>query len=62
VRGRVAPHNWRAFHLTAVEGVPAAEAARFLGMAVARAYAARSTIQQRIAEEYRRLEGPGGGT
>jgi RNA polymerase sigma-70 factor (ECF subfamily) len=61
VSGRVAPHNWRAFHLTAVEGVPAAEAARRLGMAVARVYAARSTIQQRIAEEYRRLEGAGAG-
>jgi RNA polymerase sigma-70 factor (ECF subfamily) len=56
VSGRVAPHNWRAFYLTAVEGVPAAEAARLLGMAVARVYAARSTIQRSIGEEYRRLE------
>jgi RNA polymerase sigma-70 factor (ECF subfamily) len=56
VSGRAAPSNWRAFQMTAIEGVPAAEAARRLGMAVARVYAARSTIQQRIAEEYRRLE------
>jgi RNA polymerase sigma-70 factor (ECF subfamily) len=59
VSGRAAPNNWRAFQLTAVEGVPAAEAAHQLGMAVARVYAARSTIQQRIAEEYRRLESVG---
>jgi RNA polymerase sigma factor (sigma-70 family) len=56
VSGRAAPNNWRAFQMTAVEGVPAAEVAQRLGMAVARVYAARSTIQQRIAEEYRRLE------
>jgi RNA polymerase sigma-70 factor (ECF subfamily) len=57
---RAAPDNWRAFQLTALGGVPAAEAARRLGMAVARVYAARSTIQRRIADEYRRLERSGG--
>jgi RNA polymerase sigma-70 factor (ECF subfamily) len=56
VRGRAAAHNWRAFHLTAIEGIPAVEAARRLEMGIARVYAARSAIQQRIAEEYRTLE------
>ncbi len=56
VREQVAPHNWEAFRLTAVDGVPAAEAARQLGMQVARVYAARSHIQQRLQEECRRLE------
>jgi RNA polymerase sigma-70 factor (ECF subfamily) len=57
VRPRVAPHNWEAFRLTALEGVAAPEAARQLGMKIARVYAARSTIQQMLQEEYRRLEG-----
>jgi RNA polymerase sigma-70 factor (ECF subfamily) len=56
VRVQVAPHNWEAFRLTAVEGVPAAEVARRLDMKVARVYAARSHIQQRLQEECRRLE------
>ena len=57
VRLQVAPHNWEAFRLTAVDGVPAAEVARRLDMKVARVYAARSHIQQRLQEECRRLEG-----
>jgi RNA polymerase sigma-70 factor (ECF subfamily) len=56
VRLRAAPHTWQAFALTALEGVPAPEAARRLGMKVARVYAARSTIQQRLREECRVLE------
>jgi RNA polymerase sigma-70 factor (ECF subfamily) len=56
VRPQVAPHNWEAFRLTALEGVPAAEAARRLDMKIARVYAARSHIQQRLKEECQRLE------
>ena len=56
VRLRAAPHTWHAFSLTAVEGVPAPEAARRLGMKVSRVWAARSIIQQRLQEECRRLE------
>ena len=56
----VAHHAWRDFvdarRRTAVEGVPAAEVARRLDMKVARVYAARSHIQQRLQEECRRLE------
>jgi RNA polymerase sigma factor (sigma-70 family) len=56
VRLRAAPRTWRAFSMTAVEGIPAPEVARRLGMKIARVYAARSTIQQRLQEECRRLE------
>jgi RNA polymerase sigma-70 factor (ECF subfamily) len=56
VRLRAAPHTWMAFSMTAVEGIPAPEVARRLGMKIARVYAARSTIQQRLQEECRLLE------
>jgi RNA polymerase sigma-70 factor (ECF subfamily) len=56
VRLRAAPHNWMAFSMTALEGIPAPEVARRLGMKIARVYAARSTIQQRLQEECRPLE------
>jgi RNA polymerase sigma-70 factor (ECF subfamily) len=56
VRLRAAPHTWTAFSMTAVEGIPAPEVARRLGMKIARVYAARSTIQQRLQEECRLLE------
>jgi RNA polymerase sigma factor (sigma-70 family) len=56
VRLRAATHTWMAFSLTAVEGIAAPEVARRLGMKIARVYAARSTIQQRLQEECRRLE------
>ncbi len=56
VRLRAAPHTWMAFSMTAVEGIPAPEVARRLEMKIARVYAARSTVQQRLQEECRRLE------
>jgi RNA polymerase sigma-70 factor (ECF subfamily) len=56
VKAQVATHNWEAFRLTAIEGVPAADVARQLGMQVARVYAARSHIQQRLQQECKRLE------
>jgi RNA polymerase sigma-70 factor (ECF subfamily) len=56
VRLRAAPHTWRAFSMTAVEGIPAPEVACRLGMEVARVYAARCNIQRRLQEECRRLE------
>jgi RNA polymerase sigma-70 factor (ECF subfamily) len=57
VRLRVAPHNWQAFCLTAIEGVAATEVAEQLQMKVARVYAARSAIQQKLKEECQKLEG-----
>jgi RNA polymerase sigma-70 factor (ECF subfamily) len=56
VRLRAAPHTWMAFSMTAVEGIPAPEVARRLEMKIARVYAARSNIQQRLHDECRRLE------
>jgi RNA polymerase sigma-70 factor (ECF subfamily) len=56
VRLRAATHTWTAFSMTAIEGKEAPEVARRLGMKIARVYAARSTIQQRLQEECRRLE------
>lgn len=60
VRLEVAPHNWKAFYLTAVEGLTAAEVARQLDMKLARVYAARSHIQQRLKQECLKLEGTTG--
>jgi RNA polymerase sigma-70 factor (ECF subfamily) len=56
VRLRAAPHTWMAFSMTAVEGIAAPEVARRLGMKIARVYAARNVIQQRLQEECRLLE------
>jgi RNA polymerase sigma-70 factor (ECF subfamily) len=55
VRLRAATHTWQAFSLTAVQGVPVPEVASRLGMKIARVYAARSSIQERLQEECRRL-------
>jgi RNA polymerase sigma-70 factor (ECF subfamily) len=56
VQQQVAPHNWQAFRLTALERVTPEEAARQLGIKVARVYAARSQIVQQLRQECRRLE------
>jgi RNA polymerase sigma-70 factor (ECF subfamily) len=56
VRLRAAPHTWMAFSMTAIENIAAPEVARRLGMKIARVYAARSAIQQRLQEECRVLE------
>jgi RNA polymerase sigma-70 factor (ECF subfamily) len=56
VQQQVAPHNWEAFRLTAVEGVEIDEAAKQLGITPGRVYSARSQIQQRLKQECRRLE------
>jgi RNA polymerase sigma-70 factor (ECF subfamily) len=56
VEAQVSPQNWRAFCLTSLEGVPAADAARQVGMKIARVYAARSHIQQRLRDVSRELE------
>jgi RNA polymerase sigma-70 factor (ECF subfamily) len=60
VRLRVAPHNWQAFQLTVLEGVPAAEAAAQLGVKVAHVYAAKSMVQKLLQQETARLEAPTG--
>jgi RNA polymerase sigma-70 factor (ECF subfamily) len=59
VRLRVRPRTWDAFRLTALEGLPGAEAARRLGMKVAHVFVAKSEVQQMLADEVRRLERDG---
>ncbi len=56
VRLRVAPHNWEAFRLTALDGVPAAEVADRLSMKIANVYAARSSVQRLIRQEMEKLD------
>lgn len=50
VRGRVEPHTWEAFRLTAIEGVAAAEVAATLGIGVATVYRARYVVQTKLRE------------
>lgn len=56
VRERVEPGTWDAFRLTALEGVPAAEAARRLGKQVANVYVLRSNVQKLLQAEVAGLE------
>jgi RNA polymerase sigma factor (sigma-70 family) len=56
VRIRVAPHNWDAFRLTAVDSVDAREVARRLDMKIANVYAARSNVQRLLREEVKELK------
>ena len=56
VRGRVEPHTWEAFRLTALEGMPGADAAAQLGMNVAAVFKAKSKVQQMLHEEVARLD------
>jgi RNA polymerase sigma-70 factor (ECF subfamily) len=56
VRLRVAPHNWEAFRLTALDGEPPQDVARRLTMKVAHVYAARSSVQRLLREEVQELE------
>jgi RNA polymerase sigma-70 factor (ECF subfamily) len=53
VRGRVEPHTWEAFRLTALEGLNGAEVAERLSLKVATVYKARSKVQQMLQEEVR---------
>ncbi len=62
VRRRVEPHTWEAFHLTAIEGVPAAEVASRLGIRTATVYRARHVVQEMLREELAALEPSEDGT
>jgi RNA polymerase sigma-70 factor (ECF subfamily) len=57
VEKRVKPANWRAFQLTAIEGRAAAEAARELGLSVARVFIAKHRVERMLEEEIRILRG-----
>jgi RNA polymerase sigma factor (sigma-70 family) len=54
---RVEPQTWQAFRLTALDGLPAAEAAGQVGLEVAAVYKAKSRVLQMLREETQRLEG-----
>jgi RNA polymerase sigma factor (sigma-70 family) len=57
VRLRVEPRTWEAFRLTAVDGLPGAEAARRLEMRVAAVFKAKSRVQKLLQEAIAELEG-----
>ena len=54
---RVEPQTWQAFRLTALDGLPAAEAAGQVGLEVAAVYKAKSRVLRMLREETQRLEG-----
>ncbi len=56
VRLRVAPQTWQAFVLTALEGLPGAEAAQRIPMQVAQVFVAKRRVQKLLCEEVARLE------
>jgi RNA polymerase sigma-70 factor (ECF subfamily) len=56
VRDRVAPQTWRAFQLTAIEGLSGADAAGRLGMQVAAVFMAKSNVKKMIQEEIALLD------
>lgn len=57
VQLRVSAQRWNAFRLTALEGLPGAEAAQQLGMNVATVYTAKGKVQKLVQDEIRKLEG-----
>ena len=54
---RVEPQTWQAFRLTALDGLPAVEAAGQVGLEIAAVYKAKSRVLQMLREETQRLEG-----
>ncbi len=56
VQARVAPRNWQAFVLTALEGRAVAETAQALGVHEGVVYVARCKIQKMLKREIQRLE------
>jgi RNA polymerase sigma factor (sigma-70 family) len=56
VRLRVAPRNWEAFRLTAIEGLSGADAGARIGMEVSAVFKSKSRIQNTLKDEVRKLE------
>ena len=56
MRGHFQETTWQAFWRTAVEGEPAAEAARALGLSVGAVYVAKSRVLARLREQVQELE------
>jgi RNA polymerase sigma-70 factor (ECF subfamily) len=58
IRGEFQEATWQAFWLTAVEGLPIAEAARRLGKSEGVIYAGRSRVMRRLKQKVREFELP----
>lgn len=56
VRAKVTELNWKAFELTAIEGVAIEEVAQDLGKSVGAIYAARSRIMKQLSDVVSKLE------
>lgn len=56
VKGEFQDNTWRAFWLTAVEGVAAAEAGRQVGISPGAVYVAKSRVLARLKEEVETLQ------
>jgi RNA polymerase sigma-70 factor (ECF subfamily) len=57
VRLRVQPQTWEAFALTALQGLPGAEAAKRTGLQVAAVFVAKHRVEKMVREEVQKLEG-----
>ncbi len=60
VRERVAPQQWEAFRLTALESMSGADASKQLGMLVSTVYSSKSKVQKLVREELERIDGTAG--
>ncbi len=56
VQGQVADQHWEVFRVTALEGLPGADAATRLGIPVSTVYMIKSRVQKAVREEIGRLE------
>jgi RNA polymerase sigma-70 factor (ECF subfamily) len=56
IRGTFADATWRAFWLTAVEGISTQEVAQRLGLSVGALYTARSRVLNRVRREVQQLQ------
>lgn len=59
IRERVEPHTWKAYELTALEGLSGATAATQLGMRPSAVYEAKSRVMKMLKEEVLRRESKG---
>ena len=57
VQKRVEPHTWKAFCLTALEGLAGSVAAERLNMKIATVFKAKSKVQKLLQEEVANMEG-----
>jgi RNA polymerase sigma-70 factor (ECF subfamily) len=57
VRERVKPNTWEAFHLTSIENLSGADAAKKLGVPVSSIFVAKHRVMKLLEEEVRKLKG-----